>query len=340
MGITINDIAKIANVSASTVSRVIAGNPRISSATRERILKIMKEHNYHPNMIARSLASKSTQIIGMIIPAMTEKAFQHPFFPEVLRGSGSIAYQNKYNILIASVNNREEERQTIRHFTRGGITDGIILLTSRVKDPAISELQKLDFPFVVIGRSENDHEVNWVDNDNFAIGYQLTQHFVDQGHRKIGFIGLSPGFIVTVDRLNGYKKALEDNNIPVDQDLIEESRFIDDNGYELMKRFLERGAAPTGIIACDDLLAFGAIKLAMERGLRVPEDLAVAGINNVPQAEYFNPSLTSVEINSFSLGAKAFELLLTAIHSEYKSFNRAIVPAELVVRHSSSMKQN
>ncbi|HEX3048281.1 MAG TPA: LacI family DNA-binding transcriptional regulator [Bacillota bacterium] len=339
MAITINDIAKIANVSASTVSRVIAGNPRISVKTRERVLKIMKENNYHPNMIARSLASKFTQIIGMIIPAMAEQAFQHPFFPEMLRGAGSIAYQNKYNILIANVNNQEEERQTIRHFARGGITDGIILLTSRVKDPAISELQKMDFPFVLIGRSENDNEINWVDNNNIAIGYQLTQHFIEQGHRKIGFIGVSPNFMVTIDRLNGYKKALQDNGIPVNPGLIEESRFIDDNGYELMRRFLARGAAPTAIIACDDLLAFGAIKVLIEKGLRIPEDMAVAGINNVPQAEYFNPSLTSVEINPFALGAKAFELLLTAIRSEYKSFNRAIVPADLVIRRSSCCRR-
>lgn len=338
MRVTLNDIAKIAKVSTSTVSRAIANNPKISVATREKIFKIMKELNYHPNIIARSLANKSTRIIGIIIPGTAETAFQNPFFPEVLRGISSVAHKHKYNVLISSVSNLEEEKQTLKQFVHGGITEGIILLVSRVGDPSVAELTKLRFPFVVIGKPENESEVNWVDNNNFTIGYELTKHFIQQGHRKIAFLGVSSNYIVTLDRLNGYKKALEDNGIPIDERLIVESKFIEDNGYELMKQLFERGQKPTGVMAGDDLLAFGAMKYINEQGLKVPDDIGVSGFNNVPLANYSIPPLTSVEVNPFLLGSKAFELLLTAINSDYKSYNRAIVPAELVIRESTQKK--
>lgn len=334
MGVTLNDIAKIAKVSPSTVSRAIANNPKISVATREKIYKIMKDLNYHPNIIARSLANKSTRIIGIIIPGMAEKAFQHPFFPEVLRGISSMAHKYKYNVLISSVSTSEEEKQTLKQFAYGGIAEGIILLASKVKDPSVAELMKIKFPFVVIGKPENELEVNWVDNNNFTIGYELTQHFIKLGRKKIVFLGVSSNFIVTLDRLHGYKKALEDNGLAVDEKFIIESKFIDDNGFDLMKQLFDRGVNPTGVIAGDDLLAFGAMRFIYEQGIKIPEEIAVAGFNNVPLANYSVPPLTSVEINAFELGAKAFELL-KAINNDSRSYNRTIVPAELVIREST-----
>jgi len=338
MGVTIEDIAKAANVSPSTVSRAIANNPRISEKTRKKIFKIIKEMNYHPNYIARSLANKSTNIIGVVVMGTTEKAFHHPFFPEILRGIASLAYKNKYKILISSVNSLDEEKQLVDELTQSGIADGIILLSSRVNDPSISFLTDIKFPFVVVGRPENDNEANWVDNDNIAIGYKMTKHLIDIGCKDIAFLGVNSEYIVTLDRMKGYKMALNDHHIPIDQRLIVEGKFVDDTGYELMKKVLDRGIVPSGVIACDDLLAFGAIKYLNEKGLRVPDDVAVAGFNNVPLSNYFTPPLTSVEINAFSLGAKAFELFMSGMKSEHKSFNRAIIPAELVIRESTQKK--
>ncbi len=335
MAVTINDIAKAANVSPSTVSRTIANNPRISKKTRDRILKLMKEMNYHPNIIARSLANKSTKIIGVIVTGSTEKAFQHPFFPEILSGIASGAYKNNYKILISSVNSAQEEKNAVIEYAKSGITSGIILLASRVGNPSVNELKQMEFPFVVVGRPENEREVNWVDNDNIHIGYDLTMHFVEKGHKAIAFIGASPEFTVTADRLKGYKKALSDHDIPVSDEYIVNGKFVDDTGYGLMKELMNRGVRPTGIIACDDLLAFGAINYLNEKGFRIPEDIAVAGVNNVPLDEYFNPPLTSVDVNAFSLGAKAFDLLVANMTGEYRSIDRAIVPAKLIARKST-----
>ncbi|ANX00909.1 transcriptional regulator [Thermoclostridium stercorarium subsp. leptospartum DSM 9219] len=338
MRVTINDIAKAANVSPSTVSRALADSPRISKATKRKIFKIMEEMNYYPNVIARSLARKSTNIIGVLVMGTTEKAFQHPFFPEILRGVASVAYKNEYKILISSVTDMDEQRKIVNDLTQSGITEGLLILSSGVNDPTIPYLKEIQFPFVIVGRPDNENEVNWVDNDNVSIGYQMTRHLIEVGCTDIAFLGVDKKFMVTLDRLKGYKMALKENNIPLNEDLIVEGKFVDDTGYDLMKKLLDHGIVPSGVIACDDLLAFGAIKCLNEKGLRVPEDVAVAGFNNVPLSSYFTPPLTSVDINAFSLGAKGFELLLNSIKSEVKSFNRAIIPFQLIVRESTMKK--
>jgi DNA-binding LacI/PurR family transcriptional regulator len=335
MNTTLNDIARLANVSPSTVSRVIAGNPRISRETRDRVLKIMADCNYHPNIIARSLASKSTNIVGVVIPETTEKAFQHPFYPEILRGIASMAHKLDYHILISNATDVSEETKVINKFVKGHITDGLILMTSKQNDPIIAELTQMNFPFVIVGRPVRDEKINWVDNDNVNVSYELTKHILQQGRKKIAFLGLSPQYVVTTDRLQGYRQALAEFGIPFDENLIVEGRFIDDTGYDLMKLLFEKDIRPDGVIACDDLLAFGAVKLIKERGLKVPGDIAVAGYNNVPMSDYFSPSLTSVEVMPYNLGVSAFELLAANLKSDTRNYNRTIVPAQIIRRNST-----
>jgi DNA-binding LacI/PurR family transcriptional regulator len=271
----------------------------------------------------------------VLVPGDTEKAFLHPFFPEVLRGITAASHKNDYKVLISGVSDIAEEKKAIREFTRGGIAEGIILMTSRVADPSIAELTRLGFPFVVVGKPEKDKEINWVDNNNYEISYELTKHLLDQGHKQIAFLGVCPDFFVTIDRMLGYKQALRESGLPVLEDLIVESRFREDNGYDLMSKLLNAGKKPTAVITCDDMLAFGVLKSISELGLCVPKDIAVAGFNNVPLSEYCIPPLTSVEINPYKLGVKAVELLIADIISDHKSFDRAIIPAKLVIRKST-----
>lgn len=336
---TINDVAKAANVSTSTVSRVIADNPRISEATRARVSKVMEEMNYHPNMIARSLANRSTKIIGVVVPGNTEKAFEHPFYPQILSGISAAADKNDYKILLSTnASNLKEEKRTINEFAKGGITDGIILMTSMVHDSSIHELQRMNFPFVVVGRPTNDEKINWVDNNNVSVAKELTEHLIVQGCRRIAFIGLSRSYIVHLDRFEGYKAALMENDIQFDENLVVEGEFMSDVGNEWLERFSEQGIKPDGIIASDDLIAFGIMKLLAKHRLKVPEDIAVGSFNNVPLSEFSSPTLTSVDVDAYGLGANAFELLFNCINSNYKSFNRAIIPAKIVVRNSSLRK--
>lgn len=338
MAVTLEDIANKANVSPSTVSRVISNNPNISAATRKRVLKIMEQMNYQPNMIARSLANNSTKTIGVILASRTEgalrKAVQYPLFPDMLGGLSLSAYKNGYNILLSSLNKLDDDKLKVRELAKGGMTDGVIYLYPRVNDPIIEELKKINSHFVVVGRPVNENEVNWVDNDNVALSCKLTELLIQRGHDKIAFIGASPSFVITMDRVEGYKKALMNHSIPVDDNLIIKGKFMTDNGYELMKGIFEKGIIPNGVIAQDDLIAFGVIRQIRERGLRVPEDIAVAGFNNVPMSEFSTPSLTSVETNAFDIGAKACEMLLSCINSSSSGYARTIIPSELIIRGS------
>lgn len=335
MRATIKDIAKIAKVSASTVSRVLAGNPRISKETATRVLKLIKELNYHPNLIARSLANKSSGVIGVIIPENASVAFRNPFFSELFRGLTHQAHQYGYKILVDSTNDLEEENKAINEMMLSGLVEGIVLLTSRVDDPSIEQLVKANFPFVVVGKPENEVNVNWVDNDNFEIAYNLTKHLIVMGHEHIAFLGKCDNLLFTLERHGGYNKALKDHNIKVNTDYVLKCNILSDQGYELAEHLLINSKKVTAIIACDDLIAFGAMKSVLDRGFRIPYDIAVAGFNNVPLSQYSNPPLTSVDINSFGLGQSAINLLADSIKSLCKSFNREIIPAKLILRRST-----
>lgn len=335
---TINDIAKVAHVAPSTVSRVIAGSSLISEKTRVKVLKIMKEMNYHPNMIARSLVRKSTRIIGTLIPGTSGKAFRLPFFSEILRGITSKANQYGYKLLLSNIDNPQEEISAINDLVNGQIIEGLILMTSRLNDNSIDELISMNFPFVMVGRPEASREkhLSWVDNDNFEAGYMLTRHFIETGHRNIAFIGVSTDVMVILDRFNGYKKALADFGVPFDEKLIVKGQFMEDkdNGYEMMKALSERNRKYTGVIASDDFQAFSAINFLIEHGLSVPDDVAVAGFNNVPQDEYYVPSLTSVEVHPYELGEKSFEILLKQLNNEQLKISGEFVKTDLIKRKS------
>jgi DNA-binding LacI/PurR family transcriptional regulator len=335
MAVTINDVARVANVAPSTVSRVIANNPNISIETKERVQKIIKEMNYHQNVIASFLANRSTKIIGLVVQGVTEKAFGHPFMPEIIRGITSMAHKFGYRILISSAEDIKEEKELISSLSSDGIAEGLILTTSRIQDPSIEQLMKQKFPFVLIGRPSDSEQINWVDNDNFSVTYELTKHFIGQGHRKIAFLGVSSEIIVTLDRYEGYKKALEDSGIELEPNLVVRGKFLDNSGYDMMKNLMDRGVDLTGVIACDDYIALGAIKLLTEYGIRIPEDIAIAGFNNTVLAEHSIPALTSVEIKASVLGASAFELLYHAIHDQRGDFGHTIIPAEIIQRASS-----
>jgi Transcriptional regulators len=335
---TINDIAKAAHVAPSTVSRVVANSSLISEKTRRRVLEIMKEMDYHPNMIARSLVRQSTHIIGTMIPGTSEKAFQIPFFAEILRGITSRADQHGYRILLSNIGSSEEESKSISDLVNGRIVEGLILMTSSLNDQSVDELVSMNFPFVIVGRPEaaNEQRLNWVDNDNCEAGYMLARHFIEAGHRNIAFIGVSNEHMVMLDRFNGYKKALAEAGLPYNEKLIVQGRFMEDkdNGYEMMKTLMERSQPFSGVIASDDFQAFSAINFLTECGLSVPGDIAVAGFNNVPQSEYYVPSLTSVEVHPYELGERSFEILIKCLEDKQSDRIHQFVRVDLIKRKS------
>lgn len=331
MPVTIKDVAKYANVSPSTVSRVIGDNPKISDSTKEKVYKVMKKLNYHPNAIARSLANKATKTLGLILPNTDKDLFVNPFFIQIMRGISKYAQKKGYYIMYTYSDDVDEEISFINNLINSGRVDGVILSTVRKDDKCISYLRKVNFPFVVIGKPEESDDVLWVDNDNFHAMYSVVNYLIQKEKRKIAFIGGCQFLNVTRNRLDGYKSALQNCGIAIDENMIQEAEFTENSGYEEMKKILS-SSEPTAVVATDDFIAFGALKAANESN---NSNISVVGFNNTPLAAYRNPSLSSVDINAEKLGYFAAKLLINKLENEKEDISSYIVQTNLIEREST-----
>lgn len=337
MAVTIKDVARLANVAPSTVSRVIANSPRISEETKRKVKKAMEELRYHPNLNARSLASQSTQTIGIVMPSSGDAVFQNPFFPSVLQGISEGAREKNYALHMTTGKLEKETLEAVIHMVQGKRVDGLILLNSKVEDKVISYLRKMDFPFVIIGKpSKHVEEITHVDNDNVRAMREATEYLIDHGHRDIAFIGGSLELMVTVDRLNGYKQALKNANIPIKNEYILHEEFRREGGQEAVSELMALAQRPTSLVVVDDFMALGVLSTLNELGIKVPEEISVVSFNNVLLAELSNPPLTSVDINIFGLGYQASKSLIQKIENNNEPTKRIIISHKLVERLSCS----
>lgn len=331
MPVNIKDVAKLAEVSPSTVSRVIADNPKISEDTKKKVREAMEALNYHPNAIARSLANKSTRTLGLILPNTDEDLFVNPFFIQVMRGISLYAQKKGYYIMYTYSDDEEEEVNFIKNLINSKWVDGFILTTARRDDKCISYLKEREHPFVVIGKPENVENTLWVDNDNFHAMYTVVNKLIQKGLREIAFIGGPLEMNVTRNRMEGYIRALENCGIDVDHSLIKETNFSEISGYEAMKGILETHK-PNAVVTTDDLIAFGANKAIKELA---GSSISVVGFNNTPMAAYQTPSLTSVDINGEELGYFAAKLLINKLENRKEKVRSYIVETKLIERDST-----
>ncbi|MBP3964879.1 LacI family DNA-binding transcriptional regulator [Paenibacillus lignilyticus] len=335
MSVTIKDIAKIAGVSPSTVSRVVSNHPRISRETSRKVKEIMDQLGYHPNMMAKSLVSKTTQTIGIVLPRPAEELFLNFFFGELIRGIVTQATRAGYDMLMTTVTSDSNELEAISRLVMGRRVDGILLLSSRTSDPIIGFLKQQNFPFVLIGRSDEFPDVLSIDNNNIQAAYDATSHFIAQGHKRIGFISGPPNLVVSQDRLLGYKKALKEANLPFQQEWVLEGDLLQQSGYRAMSFFMSLPDRPTALVIFDDLLAFGVLRGLTELGYSVPQDICIVSFNNIPLSELASTPISSIDIGTYQLGYTASQSLLRIVHDEPLSQNHIIIPHRLIVRESS-----
>ena len=331
MAVTIKDVAKLANVSPSTVSRVISKSPRISEATKKIVYDAMDELKYKPNAIARNLANASTKTLGLIIPNQDENLFKNPFFIQAMRGISIYAQKKNYKIMFNYGASPEDELNFVHEFVNSKWVDGIILLTAYENDMCIDYLNRESFPFVVVGRPYNIHDIMWVDNDNFQATYNLVNNLIQRGSQDIAFIGGPQKYIFSKDRLEGYKRSLELRNLNLRDELIIEAKdFTEQDGYNAMAKICSI-KVPHAVVTTDDLLGFGVLNYVREHQLNVK----VTGFNNIPLSEYQIPSLTSVDIKAEDLGYNAAKLLIKHLEGVDNPVNHYIVGTELIEREST-----
>ncbi|MBM7693441.1 DNA-binding LacI/PurR family transcriptional regulator [Peribacillus deserti] len=340
MAITIKDIAREAKVAPSTVSRVIADNPKITEKTKKKVRKVMEQMGYYPNFHARNLANRATKSIGIVMPISARKGnntFQNPFFQDVIKGISSFAHSEDYSLYITTGETDEEIYSDVMKMVKGKRVDGIILLYSRESDPVLEFLTDNSFPFVLVGKPPEDvrKNITYVDNDNYAVSRELTQFLLSLGHERIAFIGGHEKLIVTKNRLAGFLDTLALSKISVPAEYVKHTDFIMDGGKKSISELLALKVPPTAIFVTDDVLALGILNALHEKGISVPDEMNVVSFNNLFFSEFTSPPLTTVEVNIYQLGYEAARSVVELIEERGNSPKCITVPTEIVVRKTT-----
>ncbi len=327
--VTIRHIAELAGVSTSTVSRTFHDHPRISEETKKRVLRAAKELNYHAQLAPSIVPMRS---VGLLLPHSADELLLHPFFPLVMRGLSRYAQSRGYLTTYAFSGDEDERLRLLEQYVSSPSVHGLVLPAAHSHDRAIEYLVGRKVPLVVIGRPDNPGELIWVDNDNFHAMYDVVNRLIQNGSRRIAFIGGPEELTVTRDRLEGYRMALTNRGFEIDERLAGYAEgFNESAGYRAMAGVLAR-ATPDAFVATDDLLCLGAFAALSDRGIG---PIPCVGFNNSRQAREHAPRLSSVEVRPEELGHHAARLLLERIETGGCEENHVIVPTLFVSRQTT-----
>lgn len=327
------DVAKLANVSTSTVSRVLTKPEVVQKETREKVLKAIEELNYKPNLVARQFRRNETKIILVVVPNITEQ-----FFSKILKGVDNVASKHGYQVLLCDTGNSIEKEREYINLLHQKQADGIILLTARVGRKELLGIAK-QFPIVLACEYMDDVDIPTVSINNVSSARKMTEYLIQLNHRKIAHITGYMSGIISRDRLEGYKQALAMNGIDCYPDYIQEGDATIQSGYDQMIKLMSLELPPTAVFAHNDEMAIGAISAAKDIGLKVPQDVAIVGFDDLEMAMIIEPKLTTVHQPRYEIGRKAMELLLILIKEEKMKVKKFIMEYELIIRESSGQKR-
>jgi LacI family transcriptional regulator len=330
MPLTLEDIAEKSGVSRSTVSRVINGDEKVSSKTRERVNEVIQKYNFQPNLAARGLASRKTGILGLVIPEHVSKLFSDPYFAQLIHGVTMACNEKRYTIMLWLAE-PEFERHTVTQILHNGLIDGVIVTSMIMDDPIVQSLYESKMPFVLVGRHPK-LDVNYIDVDNIQGGMTATAHLLRKGCRRVATITGPLNMIAGNDRYEGYVKAHQQFGLEPDPALVEEGGFTEESGYIKMQKLLKLN--PDAVFAASDMMAIGAMQAIREAGLRIPEDVSVVGFDDLRVAAQVNPPLSSVRQPSEQMGAMAVDTLLDCIQHPQPQTRHSLLSTELIVRSS------
>lgn len=330
---TIKDIAREVGVSISTVSRALRDMPEISEETKKRILEYSKEIDYQPNMVATSLVKRNSHLIGVLVPNMDY------FFATAVKGIDEAAMEAGYTVVISQSNESYGRELANTQRLINSQVDGLIVsLSSETQNlDHFKRIQKKETPLVIFDRDCPDIEASKVMLDNELGGCLATKHLIEGGCERIAFLGAQKGLAISIGREKGYRKALKEAGIPYRPELIIHGEFDKDDAYIRTMEELRKSQKPDGIFAVSDRLAIGAYMAIKDKGLRMPEDIALVGFNDEPITSLLFPSISSVSQPAFEMGKMAARLFIEQLNSDEEYENKVVYfKPELKIRDSSS----
>ncbi|MDQ0215033.1 LacI family transcriptional regulator [Oikeobacillus pervagus] len=331
MNVTIYDVAREANVSMATVSRVVNGNPNVKPATRKKVLDVIERLGYRPNAVARGLASKKTTTVGVIIPDIS-----NIFYAELVRGIEDIATMYKYNIILSNSDQNKEKELHLLNTMLGKQVDGIVFMGGQISEGHVTEFERSPVPVVLAGSVEPSEKIPSVNIDYNRAAYDAVSLLVKEGHKDIAFI--AGPFNDTINKelvLRGYEQALQDANLPIREELIAEGDYTYDSGIECWQKFYESPLKPTAIFVSNDEMALGVIHGAQDAGVKVPDELEVISFDSSRLALMVRPQLTSVVQPLYDIGAVSMRLLTKFMNKEKVEDHIVVLPHRIEKRGST-----
>lgn len=326
---TIKDIAQKAGVTPGVVSRALNNKYGVKSSTKELILKIAQELEYYPNAAARSLVTRKTGAIGIMMADISE-----PYYSQIIKGMEYVANQTGHTLLFSNSYESVEHNRVLQRMLYTERVDGLVIVGSNIQEKNfVFSLLEQDIPFVLIERSFSDPRVNCIYFNNTEAAYMATQHLIERGHRKIAHIAGNMYNQVTLDRIEGYKRALDDGQIKFSSEWITSGNYLSQGGYEAMKEILRLDC--TAVFAANDSMAYGALRAIAEAGLNVPGDIAVIGLDDLEFSTLTNPPLTTIHQPRNEMGMKSLRLLTDILQERKENGLKLCFSPELVIRQST-----
>lgn len=333
----LKQVAVLAGVSTATVSHVLNNSGRVSAVLRERVLKVARDLNYHPNSLARSLVTRRSNVVGMVITDI-----MNPFYGALTRGAEDILARKGYALLVGNSDGDEKkEAEYYKTFVAKRV-DGVLLITCPMEYPPayLSRHNTEETPLVLINRDYPGIRADMVIADSLEGSCQAVTHLFEMGHRRVGIITGPAEHVSSRQRLLGYRKAFMERGVMVDEQLVREARFDIKSGYEQAKYLLSLHDRPTAFFACNAVMSMAALRAIFEFGLRCPEDAALVSFDDVDWFELIRPRVSAVAQPAYKLGATAAEILLQRMSGQLTAPpHRTVLKTELIKRESSNWQR-
>lgn len=327
--VTIEDVAKLAGVSQSTVSRVLNNKEYVKEETHEKVIKAIEELGYKPSRLARGLRINASQILGLIISDI-----QNQFFTSLVRAVEDVAYQNKYAIILCNTDEDSDKEKLLVELMLSERVAGVIITPTREYDCPINILHEMKVPVVCVDRRVLDCETDTVISDNIESSFKLVNHLIENGHKQIGAI-FGPSNITSFrERLEGYKRAFSVSGLPIVSHFIKQGTPKVAEGYSLANKLLNAAQTPSAIYAGNNLMALGAIHAIKDKGLSIPDDISLVSFDDQEWTRLMSPKITVATQPTYEMGKKAAELLMQRIENYQVDIKHITLESEIIIRES------